>query len=96
MLGTAEVRQVFKLSKGSTFAGCMVASGKVSRNEQILLVRAGETLWTGRVDMLKRFKDDVREVLQGFECGVTLNGWNDIVEGDKLESFKVEELARTL
>ncbi|MCC6349727.1 MAG: translation initiation factor IF-2 [Candidatus Eisenbacteria bacterium] len=96
VLGSAEVRQVFKLSKGAVVAGCMVASGKVSRNEQIRLVRAGETLWTGRVDMLKRFKDDVREVLQGFECGVTLNGWNDIQEGDRLESFKIEELARTL
>ena len=96
VLGTAEVRQVFKLSKGATVAGCMVAVGKIPRNEQIRIVRAGETLWTGRVDMLKRFKDDVREVLQGFECGITLNGWNDIQEGDRLESFKVEELARTL
>ena len=96
ILGTAEVRQVFKLSKGATVAGCMVAVGKISRNEQIRIIRAGETLWTGRVDMLKRFKDDVREVLQGFECGITLNGWNDIQDGDRLESFKVEELARTL
>jgi translation initiation factor IF-2 len=96
VLGSAEVRQVFKLSKGAVVAGCMVSTGKVSRNEQIRIVRGGETLWTGRVDMLKRFKDDVREVLQGFECGITLNGWNDIQEGDRLESFKVEELARTL
>ena len=87
---------MFKLSKGATVAGCMVSTGKISRNEQIRVVRGGETLWTGRVDALKRFKDDVREVLQGFECGITLNGFNDIQEGDRLESFKVEELARTL
>ncbi len=96
VLGSAEVRQVFKLSKGTVVAGCMVSTGKIGRSEQIRILRDGETLWTGRVDMLKRFKDDVREVLQGFECGVSLAGWNDIQEGDRLESFKVEELARTL
>lgn len=96
ILGTAEVRQVFHLSKGSTVAGCMVITGKISRNETLRLVRAGETVFTGKVEMLKRFKDDAREVLQGFECGITLAGTNDIQEGDRLESFKVEELARTL
>ena len=96
ILGVAEVRQVFRLSKGSVVAGCMVSTGKISRNEQVRLVRAGETVFTGKVDMLKRFKDDVREVQQGYECGITLNGSNDIQEGDRLESFKVEELARTL
>ncbi|MFN8587820.1 MAG: translation initiation factor IF-2 [Candidatus Eisenbacteria bacterium] len=96
ILGVAEVRQVFRLSKGSVVAGCMVSTGKISRNEQVRLVRAGETVFTGKVDMLKRFKDDVREVLQGFECGITLNGHNDIQEGDRLESFTVQELARTL
>jgi len=77
-------------------AGCMVSVGKIGRGEQIRVLRAGETVWTGRIDMLKRFKDDVREVLQGFECGITLNGFNDVQQGDRLESFKVEELARTL
>jgi translation initiation factor IF-2 len=96
ILGVAEVRQVFRLSKGSVVAGCMVSTGKISRNEQVRLVRAGETVFTGKVDMLKRFKDDVREVLQGFECGITLNGSNDIQEGDRLESFTVQEHARTL
>jgi len=96
ILGVAEVRQVFRLSKGSVVAGCMVSTGKITRNEQLRLVREGETLWTGRIDMLKRFKDDAREVLQGFECGITLNGFNDIHEGDRLESFTIQEHARTL
>ena len=74
----------------------MVSTGKISRNEQLRLVREGETLWTGRIDMLKRFKDDAREVLQGFECGITLNGFNDIHEADRLESFTIQEHARTL
>jgi len=95
-LGVAEVRQVFHLSKGSVVAGCMVASGKITRGEQIRLQRGGETVWTGRIEALKRFKDDVREVLQGYECGITLAGFNDIQQGDRLESFKIEELARTL
>ncbi len=95
-LGLAEVRQVFHLSKGSVVAGCMVSAGKITRGEQIRLLRGSETIWTGRIDALKRFKDDVREVLQGFECGITLNGFNDVQQGDRLESFTVQELARTL
>ncbi len=96
VLGTAEVRQVFKLSKGVVVAGCMVATGKITRGEKIRLVRGDETLWTGRVEALKRFKDDVREVEKGFECGITLDGFSELVQGDRLESFKIEELARTL
>ncbi len=95
-LGVAEVRQVFRLSKGSVVAGCMVSTGKITRGESIRVLRAGETVWTGRIEALKRFKDDVREVLQGFECGITLAGFNDIQQGDRLESFTVQELARTL
>ncbi len=96
VLGTAEVRQVFKLSKGVVVAGCMVSTGKITRGEKIRLVRGDETLWTGRVEALKRFKDDVREVEKGFECGITLDGYSELVQGDRLESFKIEELARTL
>jgi len=96
VLGTAEVRQVFKLSKGVVVAGCMVSTGKVTRGEKIRLVRGDETIWTGRVEALKRFKDDVREVEKGFECGITLDGFTELREGDRLESFKIEELARTL
>jgi translation initiation factor IF-2 len=95
-LGTAEVRQVFHLSKGSVVAGCMVLNGKITRGESIRLLRGTETVWTGKIEALKRFKDDVREVLQGFECGITLAGTNDIQQGDRLESFTVQELARTL
>ena len=96
VLGTAEVRQVFRLSKGVIVAGCMVASGKITRGEKVRLVRGDETIWTGRIEALKRFKDDVREVEKGFECGITLDGFSELQEGDKLESFKIEELARTL
>ena len=70
--------------------------GKMIRGEKIRLVRGEETLWTGRVEALKRFKDDVKEVEKGFECGITLDGYSDLKEGDRLESFKIEELARTL
>jgi translation initiation factor IF-2 len=96
VLGTAEVRQVFRLSKGVVVAGCMVSTGKITRSEKIRLVRGDETLWTGRVAALKRFKDDVKEVEKGFECGITLDGYSELQEGDRLESFKIEELARTL
>jgi len=96
VLGSAEVRQVFKLSKGVVVAGCMVSTGKITRSEKIRVMRGDETVWTGRVEALKRFKDDVREVEKGFECGITLDGFHDLHEGDRLESFKIEELARTL
>jgi len=96
VLGTAEVRQVFRLSKGVVVAGCMVATGRMTRGEKIRVVRGDETVWTGRVGALRRFKDDVREVEKGFECGITLDGFSDVQEGDRLESFKIEELARTL
>ena len=96
VLGSAEVRQVFKLSKGLTVAGCMVSMGKITRSEKIRVVRGDTTVWTGRVGALKRFKDDVREVEKGFECGITLDGFSELAQGDRLESFKIEELARTL
>jgi translation initiation factor IF-2 len=96
VLGSAEVRQVFHLSKGVIVAGCMVSTGKITRSEKIRLVRGDEKLWTGRVAALKRFKDDVKEVEKGFECGITLDGYSEVQEGDRLESFKIEELARTL
>jgi translation initiation factor IF-2 len=96
VVGTAEVRQVFRLSKGVVVAGCMVSTGKIVRGEKIRLVRGEETLWTGKVSALKRFKDDVKEVEKGFDCGITLDGYSELQEGDRLESFKIEELARTL
>jgi len=96
VLGAAEVRQLFKLTKAGMVAGCMVTSGAISRTSKVRLVREGEAVWTGKIDALKRFKDDVREVATGYECGITLDGMNDIRVGDVIEAFTIEELARTL
>ena len=96
VLGTAEVRQTFRLSKAGTVAGCMVTSGAIPRAAKVRLLRDGQVVWTGRIDALRRFKDDVREVQSGFECGISLDGMNDIKVGDVIEAFTVEELARTL
>jgi translation initiation factor IF-2 len=96
VLGSAEVRQLFKLSKAGTVCGCMVTSGAIPRTGKVRLMRDGETVWTGRIDALKRFKDDVKEVAAGFECGISLDGMNDAKVGDTIEAFMIEELARTL
>jgi translation initiation factor IF-2 len=96
VLGTAEVREVFKLSKSGTIAGCMITSGNIPRTARVRLVRDGVTLWTGRIGSLRRFKDDVKEVAQGFECGIGLDGYNDLKTGDVIEAFTIETLARTL
>ena len=96
VLGAAEIREVFKLSKSGTVAGCMVTSGTVPRTGRVRLLREGQTVWTGRIGSLRRFKDDVREVASGFECGIALDGMNDVKVGDVIESFTTEELPRTL
>jgi translation initiation factor IF-2 len=96
VLGTAEVRQLFKLSKAGMVAGCMVTSGAIARSSKVRLNRGGEVVWTGRIGTLKRFKDDVREVSSGFECGISLEGMNDLKVSDVIEAFTIEELARTL
>jgi translation initiation factor IF-2 len=96
VLGVAEVRQVFKLSKAGTVAGCMVVSGSIPRTARVRLMRDGTSVWAGRIGSLRRFKDDVREVASGFECGISLDGMNDIKVGDAIEAFTIEELARTL
>jgi translation initiation factor IF-2 len=96
VIGAAEIRQVFKLSKAGTVAGCMVTSGMIPRTSKVRLLRDGVPVWEGRLDSLKRFKEDVREVQTGFECGAALDGMNDIKVGDIIEAYKVEELARTL
>jgi translation initiation factor IF-2 len=96
VLGSAEIRQVFKLSKAGTVAGCMVVSGNIPRTAKVRLMRDGQAVWTGRIDALKRFKDDVKEVASGFECGISLDGMNDVKVGDHIEAFMIEELARTL
>jgi translation initiation factor IF-2 len=96
VLGTAEVRQVFRISKVGNIAGCMVASGAIPRTAKVRVLRDGQTIWDGRIDALKRFKEDVREVQTGFECGISLDGYHDLKEGDLIEAYKIEELQRTL
>ncbi|UUX94783.1 translation initiation factor IF-2 [Aquabacterium sp. J223] len=95
-LGTAEIRVVFVASKIGTVAGCMVTSGLVRRNARFRLLRENVVIYTGEIDSIRREKDDVREVKEGFECGIKLKNYNDIKEGDQLEVFEVKEVARTL
>ncbi|CAJ5292517.1 translation initiation factor IF-2 [Burkholderia pseudomallei] len=94
--GMVEVRQVFKVPKVGTVAGCMVTDGVVKRSSSVRVLRNNVVIFTGELDSLKRFKDDVKEVKQGFECGMSLKNFNDIVEGDQFEVFEVTEVARTL
>jgi translation initiation factor IF-2 len=96
VLGIVEIRQVFRISRIGAVAGCMVLSGIVKRNASVRLLRNNAVVHTGELDSLKRFKDDVREVKEGFECGLSLKNFNDINEGDQLEVFEVQEIARTL
>ena len=95
-LGMVEIRQVFKVSKLGNIAGCMVLEGIVRRGAHVRLLRDNTVIWTGDLDSLKRFKDDAKEVKEGFECGLTLKGYDDIQEGDQLEVFEIQEIARTL
>ncbi len=95
-IGMVEIRQVFRIPKVGAVAGCMVTEGVVRRGAMARLLRANVVQWTGELDSLKRFKDDVREVRAGFECGLSLKNYSDIQEGDHLEIFEVQEVARTL
>src|ERR1700761_632984 len=94
--GMVEVRQVFKVPKVGAVAGCMVTDGVVKRSSSVRVLRNNVVIHTGELDSLKRFKDDVKEVRQGFECGMSVKNFNDIVEGDQFEVFEVTEVARTL
>jgi translation initiation factor IF-2 len=96
LIGTAEIRTVFVASKIGTVAGSMVLSGLVRRNARFRLLRENVVIFTGEVESVRRLKDDVREVKEGFECGIKLKNYNDIKEGDQLEVFEVKEIARTL
>lgn len=96
VIGTAEVRQIFKVSKVGTIAGSYVTEGKIAKNAEVRLIRDGIVLHEGKIDALKRFKDDAKEVAQGYECGITLENFNDIFEGDIIEAFIMEEIAREL
>jgi translation initiation factor IF-2 len=95
-LGLVEIRQVILVSKVGAIAGCFVLDGVVKRGSSVRLLRDNVVLWTGEIDSLKRFKDDAKEVKAGFECGLTLKNFNDIKEGDQLEVFEVQEIARKL
>jgi translation initiation factor IF-2 len=95
VLGEAEVRQTFRVSRIGTIAGCMVTQGMIQRGAQARLLRDGTIIHDGRIATLKRFQEDVREVQQGFECGLTLEGYNDVKEGDVLEVYAVREVARS-
>ncbi len=95
-IGLVEIRQVFRISRVGSVAGCYVLEGLVRRGSQVRLLRDNVVIWTGELDSLKRFKDDVREVKAGFECGLSLKNYNDIQEGDQLEIFEIQEVARTL
>jgi len=96
VVGSAEVRQVFSSSRAGTIAGCMVQNGQIVRNNQVRVVRSGEAVFTGSIASLRRFKDDVREVNDGFECGIGIEGFNDIEEGDIIEALVMVETVRTL
>ncbi len=96
IIGTAEIRTVFVASKIGTVAGCMVTAGLVRRDARFRLLRDSVVIFTGEVDSVKRMKDDVREVKEGFECGIKLKNYNDIREGDQLEIFEVKQVARSL
>lgn len=96
IVGLIEVRRVFRISKVGTVAGCYVQEGKVMRNSKLRLIRDGVELWSGGIRSLKRFKDDVREVVAGFECGISLEGYDDVQEGDRLEVIEIVETARKL
>ena len=96
VIGTAEIRTVFVASKIGTVAGSYITSGMVHRNAKFRLLRDNVVVYTGEVDSVKRLKDDVKEVKEGFECGIKLKNYNDIKEGDQLEFFDIKEIARTL
>jgi len=96
IVGLVEIRNVFKISKVGSVAGCFVLDGTIKRSSSIRLLRDGVVIFTGELDSLKRFKDDAREVKAGFECGLSLKNYNDIQVGDQLEAFETVEVARTL
>ena len=96
IVGTAEVREVFKVSKVGTIAGCYISEGRIDRKGHARLIRDGIVVYDGEISSLKRFKDDVKEVREGFECGIGIANFNDIKVGDLIECYTVEEVARTL
>ena len=96
IVGMAEIREVFKITKVGTIAGCMIKEGKIKRSNKINLIRDGIVIYTGELGSLKRFKDDVKEVASGYECGLNIQNYNDIKEGDTIEAFEEIEVKKTL
>jgi translation initiation factor IF-2 len=95
-VGSAEVRQTFKASRVGTIAGSYVLDGTIRRGANVRLVREGTVIWTGRIGSLRRFQEDAREVSAGFECGIVLDGYQDVKEGDVLEVFETRQVEREL
>ncbi|MCX5681798.1 MAG: hypothetical protein NT079_05970 [Candidatus Omnitrophica bacterium] len=95
-MGRVDIRQVFKLSKSGVVAGCFVQKGRVDRKAKIVILRNGQEVFAGEISSLKRFKDDVREVREGFECGITIKGFADVQPGDVLEAHELETIQREL
>jgi translation initiation factor IF-2 len=96
VLGRAEVRQVFNIPKAGTIAGSFVTDGKITRKSQVRLIRDSVVVFTGKMGSLRRFKDDASEVAQGYECGISIEGYGDVKEGDVIEAFEIESIAPTL
>jgi translation initiation factor IF-2 len=96
VLGLVEVREVYRISKVGTVAGCYVLDGSIKRGAMVRVLRDNVVIHTGELDSLKRFKDDVKEVKSGFECGLSLKGFNDLEVGDHLEVYEMVEVARSL
>ena len=94
--GTAEVLQTYKISRVGTIAGCMVREGKIKRTSKVRLIRDGIVIYTGELGSLKRFKDDVKEVSSGYDCGLNIANYNDIKEGDMVEAYEEVEVSKTL
>ena len=96
VIGLAEVREIFSVPKIGTIAGCSVLDGKILRTAKIRVLREGVVIHSGKIESLRRFKDDVKEVLSGFECGIGVEKFNDIKIGDNLEAFVMNEVEATL
>jgi translation initiation factor IF-2 len=96
IIGLLEIREVFRISKVGAVAGCLVQEGLVRRGSLVRVIRNGQVIHTGELDSLKRFKDDVKEVRAGFECGLSLKNFNDIQVSDQLEAYEIQVIARTL
>jgi translation initiation factor IF-2 len=95
-LGQADIKELFRASRVGTIAGCLVTDGRITRTAEVRLVRDGTVVWTGRIGSLRRFKDNVQEVAEGLECGIVLDGYQDVKVGDVIEAFETKQVEKTL